>query len=229
MNGRNKHTSVLFCTKDRRDAFIDQARGFISQHFTNHTILLGSADQPLPETLETWSGDYIVSYLSPWILPAHLLRRAARAAINFHPAPPEYPGIGCANFAIYEEAREYGVTCHHMDASVDTGKLVAVQRFPVLETDTVFSLTQRSHSFLLTLFYNVMSCILRDQPVPECKESWTRKPFRRAEMFELFRITSDMSHVEIQRRIRAGAYPGYSGAYVEIHGERFYHLREQPR
>ncbi len=79
----------------------------------------------------SWQGDYIISYLSRWVVPAELLERARRAAVNFHPASPDYPGIGCNNFALYENAAEYGVTCHHMAPRVDSGEIIAVRRFPV--------------------------------------------------------------------------------------------------
>lgn len=84
----------------------------------------------------------MISYLCPWILPEHLLERAKVASVNFHPGPPEYPGIGCTNFAIYNQEVIFGMTCHHMATRVDTGKIVAVRRFPLFPTDTVLSLTE---------------------------------------------------------------------------------------
>ena len=63
---------------------------------------MGNRDDKFPEDIEWWKGDYIVSFLSPWVISNSLLNRAKKASINFHPAPPEYPGIGCTNFAIYE-------------------------------------------------------------------------------------------------------------------------------
>ena len=71
-----------------------------------------------------------MSYLI-WVVPEWLLRKAKIAAINFHPASPDYPGIGCRNFALYENAKEYGVTCHHMSATIDTGSIIEIKRFPI--------------------------------------------------------------------------------------------------
>ena len=123
--------SLLFLGK-AEDAHTARAAEFCRRNFADVSTHAGRWDDPLPETAAGWSGGLIVSYLARWIVPAPLLARAA-LALNFHPGPPEYPGYGCNNFAIYEGAREYGVTCHHMAPRVDTGAIVEVLRFPVLD------------------------------------------------------------------------------------------------
>ena len=35
--------------------------------------------------------------------------KKAKNAINFHPAPPKYPGSGCYNFAIYNKDKKIGM------------------------------------------------------------------------------------------------------------------------
>ena len=105
--------SLLFLGK-ADDPDCARALEFCQQAFAPVTYCLGKWGDPLPGKVQEWEGDYIVSYLSRWVVPDALLKRARKAAINFHPASPEYPGIGCNNFALYENASEYGVTCHHM-------------------------------------------------------------------------------------------------------------------
>ena len=183
---------------------------------------MGSRGEPFPPSLEQWSGDYIVSYLSPWIIPEPLLDRARRASINFHPGPPEYPGIGCTNFAIYDGVDSFGITCHHMNPKVDTGKLIAVRRFPLYETDTVLSLTQRCYEQLLLAFHEIAPLLVAGEELPELEEHWTRKPYRRQELDDLCRITPGMSEAEIRRRVRAVTFPDMPGAYIELAGHRFH-------
>ena len=120
-----KPPSVLLLSKKRDDPFAEEALRFVSRHFPTADIVLGKTDETLPEETLRWTGDYIVSYLCGWVVPQSLLDRAKVAAINFHPGPPEYPGTGCYNFALYEGATKYGVTCHHMAASVDAGAIIA--------------------------------------------------------------------------------------------------------
>ncbi len=214
--------SLLFIGK-KKDYFCECAMEFVKLHFSEHEILLGKRGDPFPEETCWWSGDYIISYLSPWIIPESLLKRANKASINFHPGPPEYPGIGCTNFAIYNKADVFGVTCHHMNPKVDTGQIIAVKRFPLYKTDTVFSLTQRSYGHILSLFYEIVSCIHDFKELPKLDENWKREPYKRKELDELCRIKPNMPEDEIYRRVKAVTFPNAPGAYIEIAGIKFDH------
>ncbi|MBC8500898.1 MAG: hypothetical protein ISS25_02490 [Nanoarchaeota archaeon] len=167
-----------------------------------------------------WKGDYILSFLSSWILPEELLQKA-KISLNFHPAPPKYPGIGCYNFAIYNKDREYGVTCHHMISRVDSGKIVKVLTFPMYEDDNVAKLKDRTMDYLVKLFQEVFELILKRRNLPKSNEQWVRKPYTRKEFQELCRITPDMDDEEIKLRVRATFFPGVRDLpYIEISGSK---------
>lgn len=212
--------SILFIGK-RDDFFCDRAVEFMRLHFPETTFVLARRGEPRPQIFDTWQGDYILSYLSPFIVPGSLLARAKQAAINFHPGPPEYPGTGCTNFALYHEVKDYGVTCHHMLEKVDTGAVVGVRRFPVLPADTVYAVTQRCYAALLDLFYEVMGGLAAGHPLPVLSDKWTRKPFTRSELDALCEITPDMPEDEMSRRVRAVTFPNAPGAFVDLYGHRF--------
>ena len=183
-----------------------RAVDFIKSNFENSEIHLGKWGDSLPEDIGWWEGDYIVSYLSRWIVPPSLLKRAKTAAINFHPASPDYPGIGCYNFALYYEEKVYGVTCHHMLPNVDTGTIIDTKKFPVFPSDTVSTLLSRAYYYQLVLFYEVMEKILKGEELPVSKEKWTRKPITRKEFSKLTEITPDMDNEEVKKRIRATSF-----------------------
>lgn len=208
--------SVLFLGKSG-DAHVEKALGFCRLFFSDVTAHLGNWGDPLPDAVKQWEGDYIISYLSRWIVPGSLLQNARIAALNFHPASPDYPGIGCNNFALYEEASEFGVTCHHMAPKVDTGAIIAVRRFPVLPEDTVTTLLSRTYDYQLVLFYEIMAQIVLERDLPVSEETWTRPPFSREQLNELDRIAPDMSKEEIARRIRATSFDGWRPT-VELQG-----------
>ncbi len=174
----------------------------------------------MPAEINDWSGDYIISYLCRWIVPRSVIDAADKAAINFHPASPDYPGIGCNNYALYEDATEYGATCHYMAVPVDSGKIIATKRFPVFPTDDVESLLFRTYEFQLALFYEIVGKILTGEPLPESTAHWTRPARTRQEFNELFVITPDMSDDEVARRVRAVSY-GVFQPTVDIGGFRF--------
>ncbi|MDR1470941.1 MAG: hypothetical protein LBS75_00315 [Synergistaceae bacterium] len=170
------------------------------------THFLGKWGDSLPEDISWWEGDYIISYLSRWVIPEYMIKKAKKAAINFHPASPAYPGVGCCNFALYENASEYGVTCHRMNKNIDAGDIIAVKYFPVFPTDDVHSLLSRTYDFQLTLFYEIIGKIIMGEDLPASSEKWGRKPFSRKELNELYKITIEMDQAEIKKRIRATNY-----------------------
>ena len=212
--------SILLIGK-KDDFYFKNAKEFVLRNFSTAEFIEGTRGQAFPEEYQWWEGQFIISYLSPWIIPNTLLKRASVAAINFHPGPPEYPGIGCTNFAIYNSEKTFGITCHHMDPKVDTGKIIAVRRFPLFETDTVYSLTQRCYAYMQTCFYDIVSQIAEGKTLPDAGEPWKRIPYKRIELNELCRISPEMSEAEIQRRVKAVTFPGMPGAYTELAGKKF--------
>ncbi|MBP7233242.1 MAG: hypothetical protein KBA28_15070 [Syntrophaceae bacterium] len=216
---KRKKASILFLGK-KNDAYVEKALSFCKSNFTDVSTYLAQWNDPLPEDIGSWGGDYIISYLSRWVVPEYLLKKAKIAAINFHPASPEYPGVGCNNFALYEGACEYGVTCHHMASFVDTGNIIAVEKFPIFSSDNVATLLSRTYDFQLVLFYRIIGLILRGENLPVSKEQWTRAPFTRKELNELGHMKLDMSKDEILRRIRATTF-GEWKPVVRLHGLEF--------
>ncbi|MCB1423163.1 MAG: hypothetical protein KDJ69_12005 [Nitratireductor sp.] len=198
----DKSVMLLASTGDeanRISAFCKRAFGQVE---TYH----GNWGQPLPGECNWWQGDLLISYCSRWIVPQSLLERAAVAAINFHPAPPEYPGVGGINWALYDGASSFGVTCHHMTPEIDAGSIVEVRRFPIIASEDVESLFQRTHTHLETLAYDVIARLANDLPLPTASESWGKVRRTRDELNELATITPDMTGDEITRRIRATSF-----------------------
>ena len=193
--------SVLFLGK-ANDLHTARAADFCRLNFPEVSAHFGNWGDALPGGVRDWSGDCIVSYLSRWIVPAGLLERTA-IAINLHPGPPEYPGYGCNNFAIYDDVREYGVTCHHMAPRVDTGRIIAVRRFPVFPSDNAGTLLARAYDYQLSLFYDIVGGMIRGESLPASGERWAREPYTRKQFAELGHVTPEMNEQEIARRTRA--------------------------
>ena len=210
---------LLFLAKHK--PFAEDAAELIRHHVYEAEIIFGNVNDPFPNHLLIKHFDYVVSYISPWIVPKQILLNTKIAAINFHPGPPEYPGIGCTNFAIYNGKREFGITVHRMWEKVDSGDIVLVKRFPIFENDTVYILTQRVYAYIYISFVDIFPLILSKSPLPKSEEVWKRKPFTRKELNELCRITKDMPEDEIKRRVRATAYPNMPGAFIELAGIKF--------
>lgn len=186
-------------------------------------IIEGNLGDPLPANP---NAPKIISYLSPWIIPQEWLS-AAQLAINFHPGNHHYPGIGCYNFALYENAKNFGSVCHHMLAKVDTGSIIDETDFPVDQHETVESLKQKTMQSMIEQFEKIMQILATQKPLPVTTIQWSREPFTRKQLNDLCRITPNMDADEIKKRVRAVTFPGYQGAYVELGGIKFNATPEQ--
>jgi methionyl-tRNA formyltransferase len=165
--------------------------------------------------------DILISYLSPWIIKADILAKTGLFNVNFHPGPPEYPGIGCFNFAIYDAAPVYGVTAHIMEEKVDTGRIIAVKRFRIARSDSVHAVAGKSYEHMKKMFIEVMDHIIAKRTLPDCRETWRHKPYLRKDLEALCEIKPGMTAEEIKRRVKATTYPHMPGAYVDLKGYRF--------
>ena len=192
---------ILFLGK-KNDHNTKIAVTYLQNNFSNVMAFFGSWGDPFPDDLVYWSGDIIISYLSRWKIPKVLIDKTD-LCINFHPGSNEYPGIGCLNFALYEEATSYGVCCHHMNEAINSGNIIAVDDFPILKSDTVTSLLSKTYAHQLSQFYRILDGLIVKDMLPNSSRKWTRKPFKHSEFEKLKIISPEMGQDEISRRIKA--------------------------
>lgn len=216
----NGFLNILFIGK-KDDFFSKQAAEYIKQNIPNTTIIYSARGEEMPEEMINWKGDYIISYLSQWIIPASLLENASKGGINLHPGSPNYPGIGCTNFAIYDDVEEFGITCHYMLPQVDTGKIIMVERFPIHKNDTVYSITQRAYSAILHTFYKLVDILVSGLSIEVSNEIWTKKPYTRRQLNDLCELTIGMKLNEKNKRIKASTFGNQKWAFINIEGNIF--------
>lgn len=73
-----------------------------------------------------------ISFMHQFRVPAREVN--THPWINFHPGPlPEYKGRNLCYHAIMNGERWFGPTIHYMDENFDTGDIIEVRKFPVLD------------------------------------------------------------------------------------------------
>jgi methionyl-tRNA formyltransferase len=204
----------------------NSAMRYLQKH-CNKLDVIWSKDmsESLPEFVNNWEGDYIVSFMSFFILPKSLLNKAKKDAINFHPGPPKYRGRGAASFAIYNDDRIFGVTAHLIDELIDNGKIFAVLEFSIEEGDTVETIVYKSRKALYELFILVFDNILLDgnyiqRSINSCKHEWSGKLRSIKEIDSLRKIKLDITKNELDKIIKATAI-GTTVPYIELYGHKF--------
>lgn len=186
-----------------------------------------SRGQELPEEVLDWAGEFIFCFRSLFVLPNQLLEKATIAAVNFHPGPPEHPGTGCINFALYEDDPNFGVTAHIMTERVDSGPILNCNRFPIFQGDSVGTLLQRTHRALLDLFVDVVSDLvsggtgaLQEKLVTSSKEMWEGEARKVGDLDKLGIVELDATKEELERVIRATHTKSFPTS-IYIHGYEF--------
>jgi len=217
----NRQLKILFIGK-KNDYFSTVASEYIKTHIPQTEVVFSLRDEPMPDLMINWKGDYIISYLSQWIIPNMILENAKFGGVNLHPGSPLYPGIGCTNFAIYNDEKEFGITCHFMLPKVDTGGIIKVKRFPIHESDTVYSLTQRCYSEINNVFYELMDGLVAGKMPTLSGETWLRKAYTRKELNDLCKLDLNMSKEEIEKRIKATTFGEQKWAYFNFHEKKFH-------
>ena len=160
--------------------------------------------------------DLIVSFLFWKRIREPLISLPRVGCLNFHPAPlPDIRGVGGYNVAILEDLPEWGVSAHFVDEDIDTGDLVAVERFPIdRNAETAFSLDVKSQERLFELFRSVVDRLLAGEELPRVPQGDGRY-LTREDVEELRRVRPGD---DLPRKIRAFWYPPHPGATVEVDG-----------
>ena len=165
--------------------------------------------------------DIIVSYIYPFIIPKKILDKTKFFNINFHPGPPEYPGIGCFNFALFNEENKYGVTAHHMVPEVDTGQIIKVKYFKINKNITVDDLSIKTYKCLLKLLKEVFQSLLKTERLEKSSYKWLKKPYTRKELNNLSKLNKNMKKKQFLKVIRCTYYKGKPPPFIIIHGKKF--------
>lgn len=169
----------------------------------------------------TLSFDLGVSMLYWRKLKGALLNKAPRGIVNFHPAPlPEYKGVGGYNLAIMDALQEWACTAHYVDEGIDTGEIIALERFPMdPETETARSLEAKSQDALFDLFTSVFDRLVAESDRLPTSSNKGGRQLNRDELEALKRV--DLEKDDIARKARAFWFPPYDGAYIEVDGQKF--------
>jgi methionyl-tRNA formyltransferase len=170
--------------------------------------------------------DFILCFRSHYILKKNLIDKAQIAAINFHPGPPQYRGIGSLNFAIFNNSKFYGSTVHLINQKIDNGKIIDVKYFPINKKITVKKCLYMTHLKMYQQAKKIIELIFtkKEYILKSLKKNknikWSNKLYTRKDLEKLYSINIKKSNEEISRQIRA-TYTSIYKPYIKILRERF--------
>ncbi|MBX9879488.1 MAG: hypothetical protein K2Y22_13590 [Candidatus Obscuribacterales bacterium] len=177
------------------------------------------------EALAKLAPQFVFAF-GPLIVREPLLTSPSIAAINFHTAPPKWPGRGSCSMALLEGDNEFGVTAHIMDKGVDTGPILRVLRFPIEKDDDAETLRERTLSFIPNLVSVVIDDLKQNNWQPTVSgEMWQRKAIRQKDVIDMMRIADSDSNEMVQKKVKAFAHSQKPGPYIERAGIRFWYMK----
>ena len=146
--------------------------------------------------------------------------------INLPPALlPEYKGTGGYNLAIMDELSEWGSTAHYVDASIDTGEIIEVDRFPIdAAAETAQSLERKTMQALEPFAQRIIARAIEAQAKLPTTPNIGGRYVSRDEMEAMKQIRDGD---DVEKKIRAFWFPPYDGAYVKIDGQKYTLINRQ--
>ncbi|MCS3799005.1 formyltransferase family protein [Niastella sp. OAS944] len=154
---------------------------YIQSVFRNtDNVFYERGDAP-SDTLQTWQGDWIISFKSELLLPQVFLKKARLGAINFHPSPPKYRGIGGYILALRNADTQFGVTCHYMNNTIDSGQIIKTSYFDIGKDDSLLTLYHKTALHCLKLLFDIVEHIYFEIPFPKSSENWGKQLYKYAD------------------------------------------------
>ena len=151
-------------------------------------------------------GRLLLSCGTDILVPNSILERCD-IAYNCHPGPPAFPGRDPHHWAIYHEAKTFGVTLHRMTQKVDQGPIVATLRFPIPPSATPDQLRYFADS-AAAMFSVLHLNDMLDGPLIPNGEVWGKVKHRRSDLKRMCKLDG-VDAGEAARRRRAFAAEGY--------------------
>ena len=122
---------------------------------SEHIQLLGTPENPAVDSVEF---DYLFSVANFKILSNTLVQKARKMAINLHDGPlPARAGVNVPSWSILENRNTHAITWYEMAKTLEPTHALKIQEFPILDTDTAFSLNARCYEAGLATFGDLVS------------------------------------------------------------------------
>lgn len=157
------------------------------------------------------------------IVPEEYLNKQGILSINIHAASPEFPGRDPHHFAIYDSAKVYGATMHHMTKKVDDGPIIDVELFTVTKDYTPIELLAKADECGWILAERLFNWLNTNKTIPVSEHKWTGKKRTRTDFRNLCKIECNIDKDELERRIKAFHVEPYSNLYIKLHGQCFFY------
>ncbi|MDC1053081.1 formyltransferase family protein [Candidatus Pelagibacter sp.] len=219
---------VLFLGRNNDDYTYKILKILKKNFFYVESIFSKKHYQKLPKKILNKKFDFVLSFRNYIILPKRFLK-LNKLSINIHPGPPNYRGIGCLNYAIYNDEKYYGITCHFIDEKVDAGEIIIYKKFKMPKKNNVSKLLNKTtrESFRVTKYliklinkenyeYDLLELVNKNSTI-----KWSNKIYKKKDLENLYKIKKNYDKKKINLIIKSTLYKNYK-PYILNNGVKKY-------
>jgi methionyl-tRNA formyltransferase len=170
--------------------------------------------------------DYIFCFRSYYILKKNILKKVKKVAINFHAGPPEYRGLGCVNYAIYENSRFYGCTAHLINKKIDNGKIIDVKKFKINRKLSISQILTKTYKIMFAQAISIIKNIQRNpyyiqnQILKNKDIKWSKKIKKLKDLNNFYKINKNIKKNNFLKKIRSTNTVKFK-PYIKLYGRKF--------
>lgn len=169
--------------------------------------------------------DFIFCFRSYYILKKNLLKRA-KYSINFHPATPKYRGSGGVNFALFNNDKFYGCTCHLINEKIDAGKILDTNTFQITKRDGIETVLLKTYKIMFKQAVKIINLVQKepknvDKLIKKNKFKWSKKLTYSKELFKFYEIKKNVTKIEFKKKLISTTFKNFK-PYIKLHGKLFF-------
>ena len=174
------------------------------------------------DTIRRWEPELLVLVGYTQIIRRKLLDAAPRGAINLHGGKlPEYRGASTLNWMILGGETDGGVSIIQVDEGVDTGDILAEERFPIGPDDTIAEVLARSLEIFPPMLLRVLEGLETGSLVPRKQDPSAGRTWPKRRPEDGLVSWTDMTAPELHNMVRALTRP-YPGAFFHFKGRKVF-------
>ncbi len=197
---------ILFLAR-KNDKYSKQCEKYLKGKFKKVIRIDEKINSKIFNKKLNFNPDLILLFRHKSILKNDLIQKAKIACINFHPSPPSYRGMGGVNYAIYNEDKYFGCTCHLIEnQKIDSGKIIHVKKFLVKKKPDLTYLLKKTHMNLQKQMLYVIPHIVSKNKINHMIQKfkhvkWSKKYYNKDHLDNFYIIKPNEK--ELDKKIRA--------------------------
>ncbi len=223
-----KNLNVLFFGR-KNDIYSETIYKYLCSLFSNtHSIWTTKSNEKIKiNKLKNKKIDILIAFRSYYIFEKKFLSKIKLLSLNFHPGPPKYRGFGCANYALFNGDKSYGVTAHLIDSKIDHGKIIDVTKFSLKKNYDLNSLLKKTHltqvvqcKRVIKRMYKLNFSLENYSLKYPCEEKWSKILKTKKQLDEFYEIDNKTSKKNFLRKLKSTSIENHK-PYIIFYGKKF--------